>query len=162
MRNDSDREADGIFLNWINHADMKAGGGKVTVGSVEEAFAVIHMVSSRPSVSYNRIVQSADAAISADPDSFDDSLGRIGPDIHNNSITDNSINGLFVRIRTQLGSPVDRLTVPGRFDDTDIVHVLSENLLISGTPGGRVRSDGTGVLDARLDDRLHIYPRLIV
>ena len=162
LRNDSDHEQDGIFLNWINHANMEAGGGRVTVGSVEETFTPIHMVSARPGISHNTIRLSADAGISADPDSFDDSLGRIGPDIHNNTVTNNSINGLFVRIRTQLGSPVDRLTVPGRFDDTDIVHVLSENLFIQGTPGGPILDEVTGELVPRIDARLQIDPGIIL
>ncbi|MEX2026268.1 MAG: hypothetical protein WEH44_03190, partial [Pirellulaceae bacterium] len=29
LRNDSDHEGDGLFLNWINHANLEAGGGKV-------------------------------------------------------------------------------------------------------------------------------------
>ncbi len=28
------------------------------------------------------------------------------------------------------------MTVAGRFDDTDIVHIIPENLTIAGTPGG--------------------------
>ena len=85
--------------------------------------------------------------MSADPDSFDDSLGRIGPDIHDNLLVDNSINGLFVRVRTQLGESLDRLVVPARWDDTDVVHVVSENLLIGGTPGGPVLDAATGDFD---------------
>ena len=46
------------------------------------------------------------------------------------------LNGLFVRIRTLAGNPIDLVDVPTRWDDTDIVHVVSENLLIAGTPGG--------------------------
>jgi subtilisin-like proprotein convertase family protein len=162
LRDDSDREQEGMFLNWINHANMEAGGGKVLVGSVEETFTPIHMVSSRPGISHNTIRLSADAAISADPNSFDDSLGRIGPDIHDNLVTNNTTNGLFVRIRTQLGSPVDRLTLPGRFDDTDIVHVLSENLFISSTPGGPLLDELTGDLVPRIDARLQIDPGIIL
>ncbi len=30
------------------------------------------------------------------------------------------------------------MTVAGRFDDTDIVHIVPENLTIAGTPGGFV------------------------
>ena len=36
------------------------------------------MISSRPNLTFNTITKSADAAISADPNSFDDSLGRLG------------------------------------------------------------------------------------
>ena len=105
---------------------------------------------------------SADAAISANPNSFEDSFGRIGPDIHDNLLVDNSINGLFIRIRTQLGEALDRLDVPARWDDTDVIHVVSENLLIGGTPGGPTLDSGSGDLVARLDARLRIDPGLIV
>lgn len=43
---------------------------------------------------------------------------------------------MFIRIETDLGSTVDKLEVPGRFNDTDITHVLTENLQIAGQPGG--------------------------
>ncbi len=136
FRDDSDREAQGIFLNYVNQANISFGGGKVTVNSFEERFNPIHLVRARPTVSFNTITRSADAAMSADPNSFEDTLGRIGPDVHGNRVTDNTVNALFVRIRTNLGSPVDRLEVPARFDDTDIVHVLTENLFIVGAAGG--------------------------
>ena len=128
------------------------------------------MVEARPTISFNTVVTSASAAMSADPNSFADTkfqdeeftagYDRVGPDIHGNVLLDNSINGLFVRIRTEAGKPVDELSVCGRFDDMDIVHVISENLFISGTPGGPTL--GTEGLDARLDARLTIDPGIIV
>jgi hypothetical protein len=156
FRSDSDHEHAGIFLNFVNHAHMTYGGGRVFVDSVEESFAPIHLVEARPTIKFNTITRSADAAISADPNSFDDSLNRIGPDIYGNQITDNSINGLFIRIRTQFGRPVDRLEVSARWDDWDIVHVVSENLQIAGNAGGPV---GT---NARTSGRLAIDPGVVV
>jgi hypothetical protein len=44
-----------------------------------------------------------------------------------------------VRARTS-GGQVESLTVAGRFNDTDIVHVIPENLHIVGTPGGAMIS----------------------
>ena len=120
------------------------------------------MTSVRPTISYSVIRQSADAALSANLNIFEDSLGRIGPDIHNNLLVDNSINGLFVRIQTELGQALDRLSVAARWDDTDVVHVVSENLLIDGTPGGPTLDAATGDLVARYDARLRIDPGLIV
>ncbi len=70
---------------------------------------------------------------------------RVGPEIHGNTLVQklangtvisNSTNGLFVRTTTPAGSTLEELTVTGRFDDTDIVHVLQENLVIRGTPSG--------------------------
>ena len=56
--------------------------------------------------------------------------------------SENSSNGLFVRISTPAGDAQNQLTVAGRFDDTDVVHVLAENLVIAGQVG---RADpGTG------------------
>ena len=151
----------GLYLNYVNHADLSYGGGTVIVNSVQDVFDPIHLISTsarptRPNISHNRITFSADAAISADPNSFNDVNGRIGPDIHNNQLFNNSTNGLFVRIRTQFGSPLDTLDVQARFNDTDIVHVITENLVLTGNPGGPL--DTT----ARLSGRLNIDPGLIV
>ncbi len=111
--NDAGLADDGLFLNWVNFADLNNGGGKVLVNSVEQTFTPIDLISARPTISTCVIRNSADAAMSADPNSFDDSLGRIGPDIHDNLLVDNSINGLFIRIRTQLGESLDRLERTG-------------------------------------------------
>ncbi|KAA5546992.1 tandem-95 repeat protein [Roseiconus nitratireducens] len=160
IRADSDLEDQGIFLNHINLADLNNGGGKVTIDSLEQTFTPVHLIGARPTISNLAIRGSADAAVSADPNSFEESLGRIGPDIHDNLIVDNSINGLFIRIRTDLGQPLDQLDVPARFDDTDIVHVLTETLQVAGNPGG---PDATsGQLVARSGARLAIDPGTIV
>lgn len=146
----------GIFLNYVNHAAITYGGGLVTVNSVTKTYTSIHMATSRPTIAFNTISNGADAAISADPDSFDDSRGRIGPDLHNNVIFDNTTNGVFVRIETQLGQPVQRLTKTARFDDTDITHVITQNLEIVGNPGGPL--DGA----PRPSGRLAVDPGVVV
>ena len=155
-------EQSGIFLNWVNHADIVSGGGKLLVESVEETFTPIHMIGAPTLVSYNTIRRSADAAISADPLSFEESLGRVGPDIHDNLIINNSLNGLFVRIDTELGSTIDKITLPSRFDDVDVTHILTENLLMSATPGGPRKNAATGIIQARLDGSLKIDPGVVV
>jgi hypothetical protein len=64
---------------------------------------------------------------------------RVGPAIVGNTLSNNSINGLFVKVSTgQQSAQTENLTVAARFDDTDIVHVLTENLTIAGTAGGAV------------------------
>ena len=83
--------------------------------------------------------------------SFEDTGNRIGPDIQGNTIIENSLNGLFIRIRTELGEVLDRISLPSRFDDTDITHILTENLLIEATPGGPRKDAATGIIQARLD-----------
>jgi hypothetical protein len=143
----------------------------VLVDSVEEIYTPIHMESARPAISYNTILSSADAAISGNPNSFyDDGLRddiafidrRLGPDVHDNTLITNSVNGLFVRIRTQSGNPIDRLDLPARFDDIDVPHVISENFFISGTPGGSVSPGADRDPTTMEDARLRIDPGMIV
>jgi large repetitive protein len=112
-----DREREGIFLNTIANADMRFGGGLVGVGANASVVSPIHLAEARPLIMQNRIVRSGDSAVSADPNSFEETLiygtdgtkavapsfritTRIGPDIRSNTLLDNSVNGLFVRIDT--------------------------------------------------------------
>ncbi|MEY4179435.1 MAG: hypothetical protein RLY70_3009, partial [Planctomycetota bacterium] len=150
-----DYESRAIFLNYVNNADFRFGGGVVNIDSVGAVVQPIQMVESRPSVTFNRISSSADSAMSADPDSFRETqfntpdfqlsgaftpeYGRVGPEIRGNRLSDNSINGLFVRIATPNGAATKVLSTQGRFDDTDIVHYIPENLTIRGTPGGPIQ-----------------------
>jgi len=147
------RELDGIFLNYVNHADISYGGGQVRVNSVLGLYNPVYMATSRPTISYNYFHDNADSALSANPDSFRDNtfqdyyyradFDRVGPDIDGNRLVGNSINGLMVRVVTPSMSQADKLHVTGRFDDSDIVHVVSKNLLVDGTPGGAKLLDGT-------------------
>jgi hypothetical protein len=167
-----------VFLNYVNHAAMNYGGGKVTVDSVEDTYDPIFVNTARPTISYNTIQQSANAAISANPNAFDDdglapsidfNTRRIGPDIHDNTVINNSINGLFIRVRTQAGTPLDLVDLTTRWKATDIVYVVSENVLIAGTPGGSI-FPGTASSTANQppittiieDGRLRIDPGVIV
>ncbi len=147
-----DRE--GIFLDYVNHADIRWGGGNIVVDSVPQVINPIHMIEARPTISYNSITRSSDAAVSADPNSFAETnfhspqyqlngvytsdYDRVGPAIYGNRLLNNSTNGLFIRVVTPAGDQLRPMTVSGRWDDTDIVHVLTENLRIEGTPGGPV------------------------
>ena len=176
-----DYEREGIFLNYVNQADMRYGGGSVIVEGVPRVTAPVHATGTRPTVTFNTITHSADAAISANPDSFEETIfhspqyqavpftpdySRIGPDVHGNRVTDNSINGMFIRQRTPAGGELQKLTVSGRWDDSDIVHVVAENLKIQGSPGGPIQyvegpavnlvdlqTQGTGTIP----DGLHYY-----
>ncbi|GAA5506096.1 tandem-95 repeat protein [Novipirellula caenicola] len=161
IRDDSDLEDRGIYLNYVNHLDINNGGGKVFVDADELTFTPIHVTGARPTISFNHISNSQNAAISASPNSFDDSMGRIGPDIHGNFLVQNKIDGLNVRVNISNGSPIERLTVPGRFDDSDIAHVLTQSLIISGNPGG-FETNASGALTARAAGRLMIDPGVVV
>jgi len=148
----------GIFLNHINHADIRYGGGQVVLDSVAQSIAPIQLVDARPTISNNEISFSRSAAIGASPDSFKESnfhspeyqeefttnpftvdYKRIGPDIHGNTIHSNTTNGLAIRVSTLSGQETQKLTVSGRLDDVDITHVLQENLVIQSTPGGPIK-----------------------
>ncbi len=159
MREDSDLEASGIFLSAINHADIRHGGGKGSPTGTR-VYSPIDIIDARPSLTFNTITDAAKAAVAASPNSFDDSLGRIGPDILGNFLRGNTDNGLFVGIPTDLGSSVQKMTVSGRFDDTDITHILTESLIIVGNPGGPIRENG--VITARPSGRLMIDPGTVI
>ncbi len=148
------RENEGVFLNHIQFADLRFGGGRVSVDGQSVVVSPVEMALTRATVVNSTIRDSGDAAIAATPDTFtetrfDESVfqqngrftptgSRVGPDIHGNLIVDNSINGLFIRVSTRTGDRLQPLTSQARFDDTDIVHVLAENLTIQGAPGGPV------------------------
>ena len=152
----SDLEDEGIFLQTVNHADIRFGGSSnILIDSNQQLVNPIQIFNLRPTITFNEITFSADAAISASPDSFEETsyqtpqfqqagaftadYSRVGPAINNNFIVNNSINGLFVRVVTTPDTPPRALTVAGRFDDIDIVHYIAENILIAGTPGGSIQ-----------------------
>lgn len=157
FRADSDLEDSGVFLNSVNNANISYGGGSVFVNSVLQTFSPIHSESARPTIWQNTIFNNADSAISADPRSFEDSrfengsfiMDRYGLEIFDNQIFDNSVNGLFVRINTAFGSEINKLDVPGIFND-DITHVITENLQIYGAPGGQLDDAGNPTINGRL------------
>ena len=149
-------ENQGIFLNDVNNASIKFGGGTVTVNSVSSVYDPIYMVDARVTASYNNIEYSHDAAMSADPNSFQESFfegntssplytddyERTGPQLNANLVINNSINGILVRIRTNAGEPIDKLTTSATFSSLDITYVISQNLEIASNPGGPIALAG--------------------
>ncbi len=145
-------EEAGVFLNHIQYAEIRDGGGPVGVDGVQRAVSPIEMALTRPTIINSVISNSADAAMAASPDTFAETrfdehrfqrMGaftpdymRAGPHIRGNEITGNTLNGLFVRVATPTGGELQSLEVTARIDDTDIVHILTENLQIEGKPGG--------------------------
>jgi hypothetical protein len=65
-------ERQGIFLNYVNHADIRYGGGEVSIDSETRVVTPIHMIDARPTITFNQIRFSAEAAVSATPDSFEE------------------------------------------------------------------------------------------
>ncbi len=76
---DADNEAQGIFVDTVDHATIKYGGGQVIVNSTEQVTDAINLTDSRPSIQFNTILDSADAAMSGDPNSFADSEFAAAP-----------------------------------------------------------------------------------
>jgi hypothetical protein len=150
----TDKERNGLFLNSVIHSDVRYGGGQVVVDGVSQIITPINLVDSRPSIFNNLITRSADAAISATPNSFKEDnfadprsqsggffipdYDRVGPEIHGNTVINNTINGLFIKTRTSVADTLETITVTARFDDIDIPHVLGENLVVAGQPGGGI------------------------
>ncbi len=148
------RELEGVFLNHIQFADLRYGGGSVSIAGRQTVVSPIDLAITRATVINSRITHSADAAMAATPDTFAETIftdplyqsaapftpdySRIGPRIAGNTLIDNSINGLFIRIVTRTGDVLESISTTTRFDDTDITHVLAENLVIDGTPGGAI------------------------
>ncbi len=145
-----DDELNGRFVNYVGFADMKYGGGRVNVNGTPVEISPVQMVSARPTLTFNKITLSAGAAIGADPDSFEETnfstaryqgdgrftpdYNRVGPEIHGNTILNNSINGLLVG--TPANAANKKQTVSARWDDTDITYVLTDVYSIQSTPGG--------------------------
>lgn len=168
-----------IFLNIVNHATIEYAGGPVVVDSISQDFDAVHLDNSRPTITNNTITLSANAAISGNPNSFNDSfedprrydhhLDRLGPEVHGNDIFNNTINGLRIRTELQNGVPIEKLEVPARFTSTDIVYVITENFQIDGSPGGLIVDPGDDpdittddVIVRRTPGRLRIDPGVVV
>lgn len=148
----TDYEREGIFLNYIAQADIRYGGGLVDIDGQPTPIAPIRMDASRPTIIGNRIRNNSDAALSADPASFEETIftglryqadhafvpdyDRVGPLAYGNELTVNSINGILVRIDTAAGGSKEKVLLPSRFDDTELVHVLGDSLVINGNPTG--------------------------
>ncbi len=148
------RELEGVFLNHIQNADIRFGGGSVSIGGQQVVVSPIDMAITRPTIINSQITLSADAAIAATPDTFAETrftdtkfqdagfftpdYTRVGPEIFGNKVADNSFNGLFVRVATRTGDVLEPITTSARFDDTDIPHIVPENIVIKGTAGGPI------------------------
>ena len=48
-------ENEAIFLDYVNHADLRYGGGEVVIESIQQIVTPIQMIEARPTVSFNRI-----------------------------------------------------------------------------------------------------------
>jgi hypothetical protein len=161
FRKDSDVASGKAFVNTVSQARFTYGGGQVRVDSQLAAFSPIQVEGTRPTIAFNTITGNANAAIAATPNSFEDADGRVGPELRGNRITGNSINGVFVKIDTGFGRPLETLDVPARFKSTDVVYVLQENLVVNGGAGGYY-VDALGDTRARLSGRLAIDPGAVV
>ena len=162
-------EDEGVFLNHLQHADIRYGGGQVLIGGQSIVVSPIDMAVTRPTIINSSITESADAAIAATPSTFTETrftapsyqsggafspdYDRVGPHVWGNTVVDNTINGMFVRVRTRAGDVLETISTSARFDDGDIPIVLTETLRIEGTPGGPLlQSTAPSSLLVRLSD----------
>ncbi len=164
----------GIFLDSVNQSNFTYGGGQLTIDSVLQVIQPIDISNpnangpffARPSIWFNTIQFSADAALAADPNSFYDSQDRTGPDVYGNTLVNNTINGLLIRVPQFAGQPTETLGVPARLTATDLVYVLTSNLLIDGNPGGPFEPDPSDPThtgwDAGIAGSLVIDPGVII
>jgi hypothetical protein len=162
FREDSDAASKKAFVNTVSQATISYGGGQVLVDSQLVSLAPIQLESARPTIAFSTVTRSAGPALAATPNSFEDSPGRIGPELRGNRLTDNSINGLFIKIDTGFGRPLEHLDVPARLRSTDVVYVLQENLVITGGAGGYEMNKDTGVVVARQSGQLAVDPGVVV
>ncbi len=169
IRNGNDRsegrvelEREGIFLNYISGADVRYGGGQVRIDGQLVPIAPVRLDAARPTLINNSFRFNADAAISADPPSFEENTfttlqyqrdvlfvpdyNRVGPIMYGNEFIQNSINGVLIRIDTIPGVGREQLSTSARFDDTEVVHVLGDDLLIQGNSGGAIEAVPAGAL----------------
>ncbi|HWB07900.1 MAG TPA: choice-of-anchor L domain-containing protein [Pirellulales bacterium] len=70
----ADMESQGIFLDDVNHARLSYAGGTVVVNGSAAEYAPIYLSGSRPTITNNTILNSRDSAISADPNSFTETV----------------------------------------------------------------------------------------
>jgi hypothetical protein len=70
----ADLESQGIFLDDVNHARLTYAGGTVVVNGSAAEYAPIYLTGSRPTITNNTILNSRDSAISADPNSFTETV----------------------------------------------------------------------------------------
>jgi hypothetical protein len=172
-------------LALVNFTNIRYGGGVVPRGGVGGLDTDIRPESitlkgSRPTIvnskfenngnSLTEFFENAQAAISATPDSFADDTslpadgtgaGQRGPLLRNIDFLANSIDGLLVHASHDTGEAAYTSFTEARWDDTEIVHVLTTLMRVSlGTslaidPGtvvksrlGAIQVDGRGSLIA--------------
>ena len=98
------------------------------IDGVQQIVNPIQILETRPTISFNTIMHSADSAMSASPNSFEETnfhspqfqsageftsdYGRIGPKIHGNYLIKNSSNALFISIQTPAGTTLPPLELP--------------------------------------------------
>ncbi|MBY0585695.1 hypothetical protein K2X85_00875 [bacterium] len=150
---DADYEEQGIFLNNINQAEFMYGGGTPALRGA------IDVRGARPTISNSVFQLNSYSAITADPDSFTESdygrfvnftvdYDRVGLEVHGNTVVDNSFNGMVINIDTPVADQLERWKSSARFNDSDIVHIIPEDIIVGGNPGGPI--DITRTATARL------------
>ncbi|HEV3341213.1 MAG TPA: hypothetical protein VG125_12675, partial [Pirellulales bacterium] len=71
FNSDSDLPTVGMFLSTVEEAKLDYGGGQVSVNGVPQFYDPIYLSTARPAIANNLIINSNSAAISANPNSFE-------------------------------------------------------------------------------------------
>ena len=118
---------------------------------VAQVIDSVSMKSARPQITNSTITLGANGAFAATPDSFKEdtfldptsqevvftpNYDRIGPWIRNNEVTNNTLNGILLRVDTPAAGDLLRVTQSTRWDDIELVHIVPENLQLEGNVGG--------------------------
>ena len=74
---------------------------------------------------------------------YTNDYGRVGPDLHGNTLLNNSLNALFLRVATNPGQTTEEIDVPARFDNVGTVLAIPENVTIAEGAGEAVAAPGT-------------------
>ncbi|MBR5160969.1 MAG: proprotein convertase P-domain-containing protein, partial [Thermoguttaceae bacterium] len=114
-------EDEGVFINYIGFTDISYGGGEVNVNGFRSVYAPVYLDEARPTILSNTITSSMTAAISADPNSFEEShiygvdeygdwytadYDRVGPTIHNNTLVKTHVVKTINKATGEVGSEV--------------------------------------------------------
>lgn len=142
FRPGSDHEKDGIFLNFIAGTTVAFGGGQGQDSNQQTAYSAVDITGTRPTIISSTLRQNAGAAISADPDSFKESnygvnttmnvdYSRLGLNVYGVKLALNGQNGLAIRSQSSPGSAAQEVTGTIHLNDTGIVHIVTQDLLLA-------------------------------
>ncbi|MGL6195788.1 MAG: hypothetical protein ACRC2T_13310, partial [Thermoguttaceae bacterium] len=163
-------ETQGIFLNYINNGDFRYAGGTIG-GFVYNPVHIIdarptvtfNTITNSKHAAVSATPRSFEETRYESWDHFSPfttGYTRVGLNVHGNTlivtntaiidgvkkeiISTNIMNGLYIQALTPVTTQnVEKITFAAKFNDLDIVHIISENLVLAGDPGGNILTTAT-------------------